>query len=296
MLVADTLLVTTLRRELELVRRDPGLQDDLLEFAEPATRAEVLGYLCDQRHPVEVRLGYPVEPPRAPLIAVLMAGETEVDQPLDLLFAEYDAPDDPAGLRVRYRGAATAAVAAVRGGQLQLVAWRETARVDEAALDLQAYPTLAALAAAVPAPWEATADAAVAGLAPARLVPQAADVLRGEALSAEGRRRLVRRGTWLAASWKIVALAPNATVATWLQAFVKWALLRRRGELQQQGLVSQQLAGGDFEPVPEALPDFLYARGTMLHAQYAVTYIETLPSAPLAGAAVQPRFAPEDGP
>jgi len=80
-------------------------------------------------------------------------------------------------------------------------------------------------------------------------------------------------GTWFTGSYRVTAWAGNADLTIYLQAIAKQALLEKRGYLTDQGLYEQVLAGGDFEPAPQYIPDFVFLRAVTLNCRYLTTYI-----------------------
>jgi len=80
-------------------------------------------------------------------------------------------------------------------------------------------------------------------------------------------------GTWFTGSYRVTAWAGNADLTIYLQAIAKQALLENRGYLTDQGLYEQVLAGGDFEPAPQYIPDFVFLRAVTLNCRYLATYV-----------------------
>ncbi len=80
-------------------------------------------------------------------------------------------------------------------------------------------------------------------------------------------------GTWFTGSYRVTAWAGNADLAIYLQAIAKQALLESRAYLTGQGLYEQVLAGGDFEPAPQYMPDFIFLRAVTLNCRYLATYV-----------------------
>lgn len=80
-------------------------------------------------------------------------------------------------------------------------------------------------------------------------------------------------GTWFTGNYRVTAWAGNADLTIYLQAIAKQALLENRGYLMDQGLYEQVLAGGDFEPAPQYVPDFVFLRAVTLNCRYLATYV-----------------------
>lgn len=80
-------------------------------------------------------------------------------------------------------------------------------------------------------------------------------------------------GTWFNGSYRVTAWAGNADLTIYLQAIAKQAMLENRGYLTEQGLYEQVLAGGDFEPAPQYIPDFVFLRAVTLNCRYLAVYV-----------------------
>ncbi|MHB1418294.1 MAG: hypothetical protein ACYCX4_01715 [Bacillota bacterium] len=80
-------------------------------------------------------------------------------------------------------------------------------------------------------------------------------------------------GSWFVSNYKATVFTENANLTVWIQTVAKWVLLVKRAWLQEQGLVEQSLSSGDFEPVPEYFPDFVYTRAVNLNAKHFDAFV-----------------------
>jgi len=71
---------------------------------------------------------------------------------------------------------------------------------------------------------------------------------------------------------KATIYSPNADLVIWLSAICSWSLLSQYNYFNEYGIGNIQTGLGDFEPSPQWLPMFTFARGILLSAEYDKTF------------------------
>lgn len=296
MLVGDVLLAEVLAAELVQLRTDSRAQADLFSQAPPDVQESARRYFTDTRNKIDIRQGFTTEPPKNAMIVILLAGEEESNTPLGGVIDEgYEENATRNVITMTYQGAysATAVVdtnqGVLRTEVLDRYNQKSPTRIpeEEFSLPLANYASMTLLRDAINTKTGYTAEVNpdYASLATTELQQQKVPQLEfGESLTINPKTWGEEGGTLFRATWKITAMSLNANVTLWLHAFVKWALLKARIQLEIQGLHAAQLAGGDFEPVPEWIANndvAVFSRGVLLTAFYAAQFIERTDVAPI---------------
>lgn len=82
------------------------------------------------------------------------------------------------------------------------------------------------------------------------------------------------RGLRFAGNIKATIYTPDANLIIWLSCVCKWALMTNYDYFNDEGLNNVQIGLGDYEPSPEFLPIFSFARGIFLTADYDCTFTQ----------------------
>lgn len=289
MLIGDITIATVLTEELIALRADARAQADLFSNAPPEVQESARKYFSDPRNKIDIRQGFSTEVPKNPTIVIVLAGEEEGYTPIGGSVASgYDDQDeDRLAITLHYTGAyAAKAILDVAAGELRTEVYDPNSNVatrvpaEEFVLKLSDYASLTLLASAINAITNYSADlvTAFASLSTDLLFRAELDWINDGYLlyivpSVYGEVG----GTFFRGTWKITAMSVNANITLWLHAFIKWALLRRRIYLEISGMLSAQLAGGDFEPAPEWIANndvAVFARGVLLTAVYFAQFVE----------------------
>lgn len=80
------------------------------------------------------------------------------------------------------------------------------------------------------------------------------------------------KGARFSGTLKATIYSPNADIVIWLSAICSWALLSQYSYFNDQGLGNVTTGLGDFEPSPQWIPVFTFARGIFLSAEYDKTF------------------------
>lgn len=100
-----------------------------------------------------------------------------------------------------------------------------------------------------------------------------------------------RMGARFSGNIKGTIYTPNADLIVWLSAVCKWSLLTNIGWFDDTaGLNNVQISLGDYEPSPDFLPVFTFARGVFLSGEYDSTFTVTPSGA--TSATINPGFQP----
>jgi hypothetical protein len=83
------------------------------------------------------------------------------------------------------------------------------------------------------------------------------------------------RGARFIGQLKATIYTQNADLIVWLSAVCKWSLLTQYDWFGEQGFNNVQIGLGDFEPSPQFLPFFTFARGVFLRGEYDQTFKNT---------------------
>jgi hypothetical protein len=83
------------------------------------------------------------------------------------------------------------------------------------------------------------------------------------------------RGARFSGSLKATIYTPDANLIVWISTVCKWALLAQFDWLGEQGFNDLNVSIGDFEPSPNFLPIFTFARGIILRGEYDVVFLTT---------------------
>jgi len=83
------------------------------------------------------------------------------------------------------------------------------------------------------------------------------------------------KGARFKGTLKATIYSPNADVVIWLSAICSWALLTHYSYFNEEGLGNLTTGLGDFEPSPQWLPVFTFARGIIMSAEYDKTFTAT---------------------
>jgi hypothetical protein len=88
---------------------------------------------------------------------------------------------------------------------------------------------------------------------------------------------------------------PDANLIVWISTVCKWALLAQFDWLGDQGFNNLNISLGDFEPSPQFLPIFTFARGIFLRGEYDAVFLKTPQIQPYTGTGVVGSFNPYEG-
>lgn len=293
MIVGDVLIARLLRQDLAYLRSDSRAIQDLVEHAPEEVQDSVRKYFSDPRNQVEIRQGFTTNPPTTPQIVIVLAGEEESNTPIGGVLQEGYWPTDVEriALTMEYTGPDNHRVRAVvdtfQGVLLTEVyntgdSVMRRAYDQELHIDLTTTPTVTDLVGVINGypNYEAAVVEGYEGTETNTIDRQIAKWLE------EGPTGITiipstwgsTKGTMFRSTWKITAVATNANVTIWLQAFIKWCMLRHRIDMDYLGLHAAQMAGGDFEPAPEWLQinadAVVYLRGVILTAEYIAQYTD----------------------
>lgn len=83
------------------------------------------------------------------------------------------------------------------------------------------------------------------------------------------------RGARFSGTLKATIYTPDANLIIWISTVCKWALLAQFDWFGNQGFNNLSVSLGDFEPSPQFLPIFTFARGVMLSGEYDLVFTET---------------------
>jgi hypothetical protein len=295
-LVGDILIAEVLAASLAVLRHDSRAQADLFAQAPPDVQESARKFFSDVRNKIDIRQGFTTEPPKNAMIVILLAGEEETNTPLGGVIDEgYEENVTRDALTITYQGiySATAVLAPEQGVLRTEVIDRfnqkNPTRIpeEEFSLTLANYASLTLLRDAINSiqGYAAEVNPDYASLAPSELNRQKVDQIEfGGALTLNPTVWGEEGGTLFRGTWKITAMSLNANVTLWLHAFIKWALLKARIQLEIQGLHAAQLAGGDFEPVPEWMANndvAVFSRGVLLTAIYAAQFVDRTDVTPI---------------
>src|SRR5690606_18968421 len=84
-------------------------------------------------------------------------------------------------------------------------------------------------------------------------------------------------GTQFHANYRIETWTENGDLTTYLYHLLKQIILQSRAELEEKGLILQKISGGDFEPLPEYFPAFVYRRALMFETEYFADFNVSFP-------------------
>lgn len=296
MLVGDVLIAEVLAASLVQLRTDSRAQADLFAQAPPDVQESARRFFTDTRNKIDIRQGFTTEPPKNPMIVIVLAGEEETNTPLGGVIDEgYEESVSRDVLTINYSGLYSATVFVDKE---QGVLYTEVTDLfnqtnptriptEEFNLTLVDYASFTLLRDAINSieGYTAEVNPDYASLNTTEMNSQKVQHLEfGGNLTLNPKTWGDEGGTLFRATWKITAMSLNANVTLWLHAFVKWALLKARIQLEIQGLHAAQLAGGDFEPVPEWIANndvAMFSRGVLLTAIYAAQFIERTDVVPI---------------
>lgn len=290
MLIGDITIAKVLTEELIALRSDARAQADLFSNAPLEVQESARKYFSDPRNKIDIRQGFSTEVPKNPTIVIVLAGEEEGYTPIGGSVASgYDDQDeDRLAITLYYTGTNKAkAILDVASGELRTEVYNPYSSVstrvptEEFVLKLSDYASLTLLTNAINAITNYSADlvTAFASLSTDFMFRAELDWINDDGYSLYIAPSVYGEvgGTFFRGTWKITAMSVNSNITLWLHAFTKWALLKRRIDLEVSGMLSAQLAGGDFEPVPEwvATNDVaVFARGVLLTAIYFAQFVE----------------------
>lgn len=83
------------------------------------------------------------------------------------------------------------------------------------------------------------------------------------------------RGARFLGTLKATIYTPDANLLIWISALCKWSILAQFDWLGEQGFNNINVSLGDFEPSPEFLPIFTFARGLVVRGEYDFVFTKT---------------------
>lgn len=104
----------------------------------------------------------------------------------------------------------------------------------------------------------------------------------------------MQRGARFSGALKATIYTPDANLIIWISTVCKWSLLTQFDWLGEQGFNQITISVGDFEPSPQFLPIFTFARGVILRAEYDLIFTD-LPTTPISSTTVSGNFQVYEG-
>lgn len=286
MIIGDMAIAAILQEELDELRGDQRAIADLFSQAPPAIQERARRYFMDPEHnPITIRQGFLTEPPKNPMIVITLAGEQEEYTPIGGHVGEGPTPDtDLSAIQINYEGLNTGEITIDKAAEkiyatVNRPGSNQPIPSEQFNYSLTSVDTLQLLVDAINTNpvYSAIASTAFAERPPV-------DLQGGQ----YGFKELIpvlpsdwdkRSATYFRATWLISILSTNVNETLWIHTFVKWALLRRRIDLELEGIGGAQLSGGDFEPASEWLKNWpnVFVRGVMLSGLYSADYVDRMP-------------------
>lgn len=295
MLIGDITIASILQEELDELRGDQRAIADLFAQAPPEVQDKARRYFSNPDTTITIRQGFSGEAPKNAIIAVVLAGEQEDYTPIGGHVDEGFDPDiNLAAMHVRYSGNNVGQVIIDKASNtiyslVVVPGGIQPVGSEMFSYALGDYATIQLLADAINT--QPLYTVSVSNLFSSR---PPGDLQSGKydfgilipLLPSDWNDR---SATFFRATWVISALSTNVNETLWLHAFIKWALLRRRIDLEFEGIMSAQLSGGDFEPASEWLKNWpnVFVRGVMLSGMYSAQYVERTPVTEIKYADVQ---------
>lgn len=281
MILGDITIASILQEELDALRGDQRLIADLFSQAPPEVQDRARRYFADAvKNPISIRQGFSGDPPKNAVIAIVLAGETEEHTPIGGFVNEGpEQNDDLSALLIKYKGEHDGLVTVDKTADKiyssVLLYNDQPVTEEEFSYNLGDFSTLQLLADQINTNtvYEAIVSTIFTMRPPTDL--EGGKYQFHALIPVLPSDWDLRSATFFRASWVITAASQNVNETLWIHAFIKWALLRRRIDMEEEGIGSAQISGGDFETASEWLKNWptMYMRAVMLSAIYAAHYV-----------------------